>query len=41
AENFTYENLNAAFRLLLDGARLIAIGDNRYFKEEDGMSLDA
>ncbi len=41
AESFTYENLNAAFRLLLEGARLIAIGDNRYFKEEDGMSLDA
>jgi len=41
AESFTYETLNQAFRLLLDGARLIAIGDNRYFKEEDGMSLDA
>lgn len=41
AEAFTYDNLNRAFRLLLDGARLLAVGDNRYFKEADGMSLDA
>ena len=41
AEGFTYQNLNRAFRLLLGGARLLAVGDNRYFKEADGMSLDA
>lgn len=41
ADAFTYENLNHAFRLLLDGARLLAVGDNRYFKEQDGLSLDA
>jgi len=39
--SFTYETLNAAFRILLDGATLLAMGDNRYFKEEDGFSLDA
>lgn len=41
ADAFSYANLNAAFRLLLDGARLLAVGDNRYFRERDGMSLDA
>lgn len=38
---FTYENLNRAFRVLLGGARLLAVGDNRYFKEGDSLSLDA
>lgn len=38
---FTYEKLNEAFRLLFNGAPLLAMGDNRYFKEEDGFSLDA
>lgn len=38
---FTYEKLNKAFRLLFGGAPLLAMGDNRYFKEEDGFSLDA
>ncbi len=38
---FTYEKLNEAFRLLFDGAPLFAMGDNLYFKEEDGFSLDA
>lgn len=41
AEDFSYRNLNRAFRLLLDGARLLAVGDNRYFREAAGMSLDA
>lgn len=37
---FTYENMNRAFRLLLEGAPLLAMGNNRYFKEADGYSLD-
>jgi HAD superfamily hydrolase (TIGR01458 family) len=37
---FRYENLNAAFRLLLQGAPLLSVGDNRYFMENDGLSLD-
>lgn len=37
---FCYEHLNAAFRLLLDGAPLLSVGDNRYFLEDDGLSLD-
>ncbi len=39
-EAFTYERLNSAFRLLLEGAPLLAMGNNRYFKERDGFSLD-
>ena len=39
--NFTYESLNKAFRILLKGKPLIAMGKNRYFKEIDGFSLDA
>ncbi len=41
AERFTYQRLNAAFRLLIDGAPLLAIATNRYFREADGLSLDA
>jgi HAD superfamily hydrolase (TIGR01458 family) len=32
--------MNRAFRSLLDGGPLLAMGDNRYFKEADGLSLD-
>ncbi len=39
-EAFDYAHLNRAFRLLLEGAPLIAMGDNRYFMEHDGLSLD-
>ncbi len=39
--NFSYENLNRAFRRLHAGARLVAIAKNRYFKEKDGLSMDA
>jgi HAD superfamily hydrolase (TIGR01458 family) len=39
-EAFTYDRLNRAFRLLLEGAPLLAMGNNRYFKERDGFSLD-
>jgi HAD superfamily hydrolase (TIGR01458 family) len=40
-EAFTYENMNKAFRLLMEGAPLLAMGKNQYFKEADGFSLDA
>ncbi|WP_300367123.1 TIGR01458 family HAD-type hydrolase [Hydrogenimonas sp.] len=40
--DFTYEKLNTAFRHLMEGAELVAIAKNRYFKDSDGMlSLDA
>jgi len=41
AHAFTYENMNAAFRLLLEGAPLLAMGVNRYFLEVDKFILDA
>lgn len=39
---FDYSSLNAAFRLLNDGAGFLALADNRVFKDADGkLSLDA
>jgi HAD superfamily hydrolase (TIGR01458 family) len=40
-EGFTYDRLNAAFRYLMDGAALLALQRNRYWRKEDGLSLDA
>lgn len=40
-EAFTYAQLNEAFRKLMEGATLIAMGRNRYFQEAQGLSLDA
>ena len=41
-ENFSYENLNRAFRLLQQGGELLAAANNRYFKDDDGeLSMDA
>ncbi len=40
--NFTYQNLNEAFRKLEDGYGFLATNINRYFKDSDGkLSLDA
>lgn len=38
--HFTFDALNAAFRLLMAGCPLIAMARNRYFKEPDGFTLD-
>lgn len=41
-DNFSYKNLNNAFRTLLNGAQLLAVANNRYFKDDDNeMSMDA
>ena len=40
ADVFSYRTLNEAFRILMDGGALIAMGTNRYFREQDGLSLD-
>ena len=41
-EAFTYANLNRAFRVAMDGAPMLALAKNRFFKDEDGgLSLDA
>jgi HAD superfamily hydrolase (TIGR01458 family) len=37
---FGYEVLNHAFRQVMDGAELIALQKNRYWKRADGLSLD-
>jgi HAD superfamily hydrolase (TIGR01458 family) len=40
-EGFTYARLNAAFRCLVDGAGLVALQKNRYWRRENGLYLDA
>ncbi|HEY7892471.1 MAG TPA: TIGR01458 family HAD-type hydrolase [Solirubrobacteraceae bacterium] len=37
---FTAQALNDAFRLLMDGAQLIALQHNRYWRRADGLALD-
>jgi HAD superfamily hydrolase (TIGR01458 family) len=39
-ERFDYSVLNAAFRHLLDGAQLVALQRNRYWRRADGLALD-
>jgi HAD superfamily hydrolase (TIGR01458 family) len=41
-KNFSYEHLNRAFRVLMDGGTLLAAAKNRYFMDSDGaLSMDA
>ena len=40
-EDFTYARLNPAFRHLMQGAELLALQKNRFWRTEGGMSLDA
>lgn len=40
-EHFTYANLNRAFQLLKQGARIIATGRTACFEGRDGLQLDA
>ncbi len=40
-EGFTYDRLDAAFRCLMDGAELLALQKNRYWRTPHGLSLDA
>lgn len=41
-DNFNYQNLNNSFRTLLQGAELLAVANNRYFKDSDHeLSMDA
>jgi phospholysine phosphohistidine inorganic pyrophosphate phosphatase len=39
-EGFTAAVLNDAFRLLMDGAELVALQHNRYWRRSDGLALD-
>ncbi|MCY1280416.1 Ribonucleotide monophosphatase NagD [compost metagenome] len=38
---FDYPHLDRAFRLLIEGAPLICMGDNRYFRRAGALHLDA
>ncbi len=40
-EGMTYERLNRAFRLLLDGAELVTLARNRYWQAPEGLMLDS
>ncbi len=40
-EDFDYTRLDEAFRLLVEGADLLALQKNRYWRTESGLSLDA
>jgi HAD superfamily hydrolase (TIGR01458 family) len=40
-EQFGFEVLNEAFRLVMDGAELIALQKNRFWLTGEGLSLDA
>lgn len=40
-DRFDYFHMNQAFQYLMRGACLIAIGDNRYFKKDGELVLDA
>lgn len=39
--NFDYQHLNRAFSILMQGAPLLGIGLNRYFKSQGELQLDA
>lgn len=38
---WTFERLNEAFRLAMDGARLLALGKTRYWRKDAALYLDA
>jgi len=40
-ELLTYETLNHAFRMLMDGATLVAMHTNRYWRTSSGLQLDS
>ena len=40
-EDFAYARLNVAFRHLMAGAELLALQKNRYWRQKEGLSLDA
>ena len=40
-EGFTYARLDAAFKCLMNGAKLVALQKNRYWRTPGGLSLDA
>jgi HAD superfamily hydrolase (TIGR01458 family) len=41
ADGFTFERLNQALQMILDGAEILALEMDRYWREPDGMVLSA
>lgn len=39
-DGLRFDHLNRAFRMILDGAELVALARNRYWKANDGLVLD-
>jgi HAD superfamily hydrolase (TIGR01458 family) len=39
-DELNYRNLDEAFAVLMEGAPLVAIGNNRYFRDSDRLHLD-
>lgn len=40
-EEWTFDRLNRAFRQIMEGAALVAVHRNRYWRRPDGLTLDA
>jgi HAD superfamily hydrolase (TIGR01458 family) len=40
-DEFSYENMNRAFQMLMDGASLVAMHRNLYWMTDEGLKLDA
>lgn len=40
-EDFTYDRLNKAFRMVMAGAKMIALQKNRFWESDQGLTLDA
>jgi len=40
-DGFTYNKMNMAFRYIREGAAFLALGVNRYFRDNDHFNLDA
>ena len=40
ASDYTYERLNKAFKIVLNGAKMLALQKNRFWKTESGFTLD-
>lgn len=40
-EDLSFEGLNNAFRMVMNGARMVALQKNRYWQRADGLTIDA
>ncbi len=40
-EDLTYQRLNQAFRMIMNGAKMVALQKNRFWRTPEGLSLDA